>query len=330
MAERLPDDYIAKALQDARRFQGCWDAGTSGTLAAHTARLIREREGLLSTIHELEAHNAALRAAVETRLAAAPPAEVDLSGLPAAFLEANQAVRFVPASPARPAEFKPTLLAASSPPQSLESAWAAVKAKRDTMMARVRGELPIEPISVEEVRPARRPPAVIGIGGRAGSGKNVVAGMIADAKVIQLADPLYAMISAMLGVSQERLRDRDFKERAIEWLGKSPRQLLQTLGTEWGRTLVSEDVWLAIAEQRIAAMLEDGVPCVVVADLRFDNEAEMIRRLGGQVWEVLRPDAPGVAEHASERGLAPHLVDRTIANTGTLTELRHHVEAALA
>lgn len=333
MAERLPDEYVAKAIQDARRFQGCWDAGTSGTLAAHTFRLAREREGLLNTIKELEAHNAALRAAVESRLgaaAAAPPVTVDLSGLPPAFLDANPAATFVPAVPVPEAEFTPTLVGSSLPPAALETAWSAMKSRRDEMLARARGELPMEPIAVREIRPPGRRPKVVGVSGRAGSGKNVVAGMVPDAKVIQLADPLYAMVSVMLGVSEERLRDRDFKERTLDWLGKSPRQLLQTLGTEWGRSTIRDDVWLLMAKSRIEALLEDGAACVVVADLRFDNEAAMIRGLGGEVWEVLRPDAADVAEHSSERGLSPHLVDRTIQNDGTLSQLRLHVEAALA
>ena len=42
----LSEEYIATALRDARRFMGSW-AGTSGNLAAHTVRLINERERML-------------------------------------------------------------------------------------------------------------------------------------------------------------------------------------------------------------------------------------------------------------------------------------------
>ena len=44
--EVLSDDYIAQCWRDARRYQGQW-TGTAGTLAAHTARLLRERERML-------------------------------------------------------------------------------------------------------------------------------------------------------------------------------------------------------------------------------------------------------------------------------------------
>ncbi len=41
MSEPLSVEYLAQAEQDARRFQGAY-TGTSGTLAAHTMRLLAE------------------------------------------------------------------------------------------------------------------------------------------------------------------------------------------------------------------------------------------------------------------------------------------------
>lgn len=38
----LTDEYLTQCEQDARKFSACWDAGTSGTLAAHVMRLLRE------------------------------------------------------------------------------------------------------------------------------------------------------------------------------------------------------------------------------------------------------------------------------------------------
>ena len=40
--EPLTDVYLAECEQRARRFSGCWDAGTSGTLAADVMRLLFE------------------------------------------------------------------------------------------------------------------------------------------------------------------------------------------------------------------------------------------------------------------------------------------------
>lgn len=45
MSEPLSDAYLADAERDARRFQGAY-TGTSGTLAAHVMRLLREVQRL--------------------------------------------------------------------------------------------------------------------------------------------------------------------------------------------------------------------------------------------------------------------------------------------
>lgn len=64
----LTDEYLAEARQRAYRYQGQW-TGTAGALAADVARLLIERKKMQGFITELEQTNAALRAAVEDRLA---------------------------------------------------------------------------------------------------------------------------------------------------------------------------------------------------------------------------------------------------------------------
>ena len=182
---------------------------------------------------------------------------------------------------------------------------------------------------IQEQREARRMERaqLIGITGRAGSGKNTVASMVAGAVVIQFADPLYAMVAAMTGVPESLLRDRAAKERALPGLGKSPRQLLQTLGTEWGRDLVDREIWVKLTAKRVEQLEIAGWQRVVICDVRFDNEARWIREAGGEVWQVVR-STPGVAPHASELGVSADLVDRRIYNAGGLDELRHEVALA--
>lgn len=168
---------------------------------------------------------------------------------------------------------------------------------------------------------------VVGITGAAGAGKGTVASMLGWHEV-SFADPLYDMISVMTGYSVEQLKDRQFKEQVIPWLGKSPRQLLQTLGTEWGRDVVAKDVWRKIAARRIR---NAGVSCVAIPDVRFDDEADMIHEeFGGVVWEVVRPDAPTCVGHVSEAGISRDRIDRTLVNGGSLDEFREVVQAAAA
>lgn len=326
---RLPDDYIAECERRARRYQGQW-TGSGGVMAADSMRLQIERRELLQTIAELERKNAELRAAVEARLrGAALPADPADAGVPADFLEKHAQMTFVPAQPQKPAEFGMECIRASLTPEQLEAVWAPYREKQAAMHARIRGEVPADPIKVEEIALGRRATLpIIGLTGPAGCGKTTVAGMVAGAVVIQLADPLYAALAMMLGVDESLLRHRGSKERPLPGFDRSPRQLLQTLGTDWGRAFVGADVWLRMAGRRIDALHAAGATTVVVADVRFENEAEWIRNRGGEVWRIAREPATAAAEHASEAGIPASLIDRTIDNTGSPEQTRELVAAA--
>jgi hypothetical protein len=109
-------------------------------------------------------------------------------------------------------------------------------------------------------------------------------------------------------------------------VGKSPRELLQSLGTEWGRAMVADDIWIRLALQRAGQR-------TVISDVRFDNEAAAIRATGGVVWRVVRPDVgcldASTAQHSSERGISPELIDAQIVNDCSLAALAARVDAAL-
>jgi len=51
----LSDGYLQQCEWDARKFSGCWDQGTSGTLAAHVMRLLKERRELVAEAAVLRA-----------------------------------------------------------------------------------------------------------------------------------------------------------------------------------------------------------------------------------------------------------------------------------
>lgn len=175
---------------------------------------------------------------------------------------------------------------------------------------------------------------ILGIAGAAGSGKDTVGQYLVrrhGAVIHKFADPLYAAISAITGLSVVELQDRRRKEEILPWLPCSPRRLLQTIGTEWGRDTIHPDIWVLATLRRIDAT--DAL-WSVVTDVRFDNEAEAIRARGGVVWAVTRPSVGGLggveSRHSSEAGVSAELIDDEIFNHGDIAALEREVDAAWA
>ncbi len=174
--------------------------------------------------------------------------------------------------------------------------------------------------------------AIIGVSGAAGAGKDTAASIMQSrygfGKAL-FAGPLKAGLCAMFGWDPALLEDREWKERVIPDIGKSPRQLMQTLGTEWGRQLVNPDLWLLLAQRQIEAARANGLPGVVFTDCRFPNEANLIHYHGGVVVRIVRENAGAVAAHSSEAGLPDDLVDGTVFNDGAIDDLRGALDGLL-
>jgi hypothetical protein len=158
---------------------------------------------------------------------------------------------------------------------------------------------------------------LVGLTGKAGSGKTTAAQVLVDAgwHRVKFAGPLKDMLRGM-GLTDRHI-EGDLKEVPCDLLGgQTPRYAMQTLGTEWGRGLIHPDLWIMLARQRIVTAMAAGLN-VVVDDVRFENEAAVIRDLGGYVVGLERGD--GAGGHISEAGVAADLVYQ---NTGTEAELR--------
>jgi len=171
---------------------------------------------------------------------------------------------------------------------------------------------------MDDMRPTGN---LIALTGPAGCGKSTVAGMmVEDGWVrVKFASTLKAMCRAM-GMSEDMV-EGDQKEVSHPTLGnQTPRYVMQTLGTEWGRKIIHPDLWVRITKAEIQRNLDDGRN-VVVDDCRFANEADCIHSLGGVVVGVSGRGGI-VGQHESEAGLAP---DYVIDNNGDLEQLRKNV-----
>lgn len=166
---------------------------------------------------------------------------------------------------------------------------------------------------------------LIGLAGLARTGKTTAANHLVSVHGFQsyaFADPLREGLMNIFNLSPCDF-DGDRKEQPIGWLGRSPRELMQSLGTEWGRNLVHPELWLLLAEQNLEFLgqIHDTATGFVISDLRFENEADFIRKRGGIVIHVLRPDATEVNPHVSESGIAIQDNDLVLHNDGALDDL---------
>jgi len=174
---------------------------------------------------------------------------------------------------------------------------------------------------------------LIGLCGAAGSGKDSVASFLTEYRKVAFADPLYECVSAITGIPVEQLKDRVVKESVIPWIGKSPRQLMQSLGGDWGRDTIHREMWVRRAFQRVDATLTSFGDDIVLPDVRHINEASEVLCRSGLIWKIVRPGhvclASEAAKHPSEAGIPDRMVSRVILNDGTLDDLKRKVQEAI-
>jgi hypothetical protein len=158
-------------------------------------------------------------------------------------------------------------------------------------------------------------PRLIGLTGPKGMGKTTFALRIGG-EILSLATPIKQMLELIV----PKIYIYEEKEKQIPGFpeGITARLLMQRLGTEFGRATYP-DIWVnhtkVQAHRRIkafeAARLESAR--VIIDDVRFKNEADMIHDLGGELWKVTRKCyVPSKDLHSSEDGLPEEYIDKEI------------------
>ncbi|HEX5369107.1 MAG TPA: hypothetical protein VFY10_06795 [Dehalococcoidia bacterium] len=182
---------------------------------------------------------------------------------------------------------------------------------------------------------------IIGLCGKAGAGKDTAGEFILEwcrrngftAERVAFADPLKVSAARSLGFNGatedcvafcNELKvsgclswssERDDKPSGLPTVHTiTGREFLQLFGTEAHRDVFGQEFWVEQTEKRLAEM-SGAVDVVVLTDCRFDNEAKMIRRHEGEVWEVVWPELPeSTDEHVSEAGLPDGAIEFQIIN----------------
>lgn len=178
---------------------------------------------------------------------------------------------------------------------------------------------------------------IIGLAGTQGVGKDTVADILcehhgfqrlafADAvREMALAiDPLVigpdgrsVRLSWVIALAGWNMAKRDIPE---------VRRLLQAIGTDAVRNILGKDSWVAHMDNKLAE-LEGVASRIVLTDIRFENEASLVKEWGGIVVRVVRDNVAGVAfsDHESEAGVESIHPYFTLENNGTPGELRDNV-----
>jgi hypothetical protein len=157
---------------------------------------------------------------------------------------------------------------------------------------------------------------IIGICGRAGSGKDTAADyLVSKYGFVKLS--FAATLKNMLAVAGlPEPANRDDKEKIIDGFTFSWREAAQKLGTEFGREL-DPDIWV-----KLTAKVINPTVNYVISDVRFENEAKMVREHGFLLHlEGRQVNLGSNSGHASEQGVLQGLNDWRIVNDGSINKL---------
>jgi len=206
---------------------------------------------------------------------------------------------------------------------------------------------------------------IIGILGKAGSGKDTVADILVKNHgfvKIAFADPIKRFCMDVFDFSEEQMWGAsEFRSEIDERYGITPRLLLQRVGTEGVRSCY-EDAWVEYAIRKAKLVLSDpkyrydkvkgvyeapidsvmtGLPLdeapkgVVISDCRFENEVQLLKDAGGTLVKINRDSsglAGSAARHRSEmeqEGIPDSTFDAVINNNTTLKALKEEAAQLL-
>lgn len=173
---------------------------------------------------------------------------------------------------------------------------------------------------------------LIGMAGTIESGKTTAADYLNEKyefSIASYATPLKMACKELTGLPMEYFTDMDLKNESIDLLnGKTSRQLMQMFGTEFVRNMINPDFWIDRMRNKLTTgntslNITSGYN-VVIDDVRFANEAKLIRDLGGKVIYIFRGDSK-LPTHASEQMDFP--IDFTVDNNFSKTVLYNQLKS---
>ena len=167
---------------------------------------------------------------------------------------------------------------------------------------------------------------IIGLSGRMGSGKDEIYKSALD----YIGSESVQRFAFGDIVKQEVAELLDLSVGYIELKKKFFRPLLQWWGTEYRRALYGRNYWLDQMRDRLNS--DRNKEFAFVTDVRFVNEANLIKSLGGIMVRVQRPGfimCDKTKDHTSETDLDNYDFDHTITNDGGVNDLVYQVRSLI-
>lgn len=169
---------------------------------------------------------------------------------------------------------------------------------------------------------------VIGLTGGRNVGKDTFADILECKSITarySFARPLYEMLETLLGdkIPMKTLpngRVTYDKDAIIEPYGCNLRHFLCTLGTDWGRKMIDDNIWVFKAEEWFNQLADkEQLEYVIFTDVRYDNEAFLVAdKLGGKIVKVSCQEAAMCSwahkKYDSDRGIDHRYIGGIIHN----------------
>ena len=189
---------------------------------------------------------------------------------------------------------------------------------------------------------------IIGMCGLIGTGKDTVADILVNNYnfiKVSFADKLKDGVATVFSWDREMLEgttdeSRTWREQKDEFWSRetnehiTPRLVLQMFGTDCMRNGFYNGIWVSIVKQQI---INNPNKNFVIPDVRFPNEAKMIKEVNGEVWRICRGQDPQwfisyvkdnivpTDVHESEWQWAKLDFDCVIHNNDTIIDLKNQV-----